>query len=164
MQPPPALGKPKLASHARARLRACKILEYLELDRRRENLSCEGQNPMPTQAQLLKRRIDQLAHSLALSKAIGAAAGLGKRKRDAIRQLHFTDIRESVGEEFSRSNPRIKGRTKREMRVRAEHTGAQRVMRQRQRDILAAEQELERFIIEADADYDAQAQGTNDAP
>ena len=105
-------------------------------------------------ADSLSERIARLAHSLGLAEALLDATKRGVSKRNAIRQLHHTDIRRSRGEESQESNPHVDRRRKREMRIRPEHTGAQRMMRHRQRDIFAAELELETFIAAADAAYD----------
>lgn len=109
------------------------------------------------------RRIASLEHSLELSLRIGAAKRSGISKRVAIKQLHFTDIRHSLGDQSAESNPHVDRRRKRTMRIRPEHTGAQRVMRARQRDIFAAETELEQFIALADAAYDLSDASQGDA-
>jgi hypothetical protein len=101
----------------------------------------------------LSKRIASLAHSLALAKAVGTATG--RAKRNVIKALHHTDIRYSHGEENGVSNPHVDRRHKRQMRIRPEHTGAQRMMRKRQRTIWDAEDELEQFIAKADIDFDA---------
>jgi hypothetical protein len=102
----------------------------------------------------LKQRIATLAHSLSLASAIGTTRGT--TKRNVIKQLHHTDIRRSNGEESVVSNPHVDLRRKRTMRIRPEHTGAQRMMRARQRDINAAELELESWIAQADIDFDGE--------
>lgn len=102
----------------------------------------------------LSERIARLAHSLGLAEALLDAKKRGVSKRNAIRQLHHTDVRHSIGEERAESNPHVDRRHKRTMRIRPEHTGAQRMMRQRQRTIFAAQAELEQFIALADAAYE----------
>lgn len=112
---------------------------------------CSSQNT-------LDARVARLMHSIGLLEALNSAQKLGIPKRTAIKQLHFTDIRRTHGEERVGSNRHVDARHKREMRLRCEHTGAQRVMRRRSRDIFAAEEELESFIQAADMAYDFDAQ------
>lgn len=108
----------------------------------------------PTQTpEQLAASIAALQHSLRLATEIRDGKALGKSKRQVIRQLHHTDIRRSMGEEQGVSNPHTDLRHKRTMKIRAEHTGAQRMMRKRQRTIWAAEEELEHLIGAADAAY-----------
>jgi len=102
--------------------------------------------------QQLERRVASLAHSLALAQVVSGKRGVAKR--NAIRQLHHTDLRHSVGEERAESNPHVDRRRKREMKIRAEHTGVQRVMRRRSRDVYEGELDTERLIEAADVAYD----------
>jgi hypothetical protein len=100
----------------------------------------------------LERRVASLAHSLALAQAVAGKRGVSKR--NAIRQLHHTDLRHSVGEERAESNPHVDRRRKREMKIRAEHTGAQRVMRRRSRDVYEGELDTLRLNEIADVAYE----------
>jgi hypothetical protein len=107
------------------------------------------------QNEALSDRIARLAHSIGLLEALNEAKHSGVSRRTAMRRMHANlDIRHSVGEEQGESNPHVDRRRKREMRLRPEHTGAQRMMRQRQRDILAGEEDTERLIHLADDEFD----------
>lgn len=121
---------------------------------------------MQTEHNRLAGRIEALKHSLALADAIAAGKALGKTKRTVIRQLHFTDLRHSVGEERAESNPHVDRRRKRAMRIRLESRHGQRVMRQRSRDIYEGEQDTERILaqndIAYDFDFDASIAGANE--
>jgi len=116
--------------------------------------------------QQLERRVASLAHSLALAQAVSGKRGIAKR--NAIRQLHHTDVRSSHGPELDRSNPHVSEPTRRRnMKIRAEHTGAQRVMRRRSRDVY--EGELDTELIEAadvacDFDFDKVVEQVPDLP
>jgi len=103
--------------------------------------------------QQLDSRVASLAHSLALAQVVAGKRGVAKR--NAIRQLHHTDVRSSHGSELDRSNPHVSEPTRRRnMKIRAEHTGAQRVMRRRSRDVYEGELDTERLIEAADVAYD----------
>lgn len=118
-------------------------------------------------AQHLSEQVARLKHSLALAEILLDAKKRGISKRVAIKQLHFTDLRHSHGEEHSGSNAHVDRRRKREMRIRRESYHGQKMLRARARDIYEGELDTERITalndIAYDFDFDAQLASTDSA-
>lgn len=108
---------------------------------------------MSDTAEVLKQRIDSLAHSLRLAETLNTAirAGVPRRK---VRFASAPDIRRSHGEEASGSNPHVDRRRKREMKIRLENRHGQRMLQRRSREIFEGELDTERLIAANDAAYD----------